>query len=349
MAHQHLEIQPRQPLRQPFHQKHRPVPSAGAADVDGEIAFVLLLIARDQIVEQRLQAVQKYQGFAVLLQKPDDGLVEPAQGAQGRVIVGVGQKTAIQHHVGVGADAKLEAEGTDEHHQIRLRGVLKQQVQTLLELWNRHRRGVDDQVRHGPHRLHLRHLQVNGLAYGPVPGHGMTAAGLPVAADQQIDPRLQKEQLHPADQPFQPPVAGLKGFQAALTANVDADGHPAEGRPLLSEMLDVAGDELQGQIVHPVVSQVFEKFQGAGLARPGEPRNQHQMIDAAIRGGFRGVRSHDSSPDCRMLNSVVRSSAAISRSRRVGVRNSREMVANAFRCGVVARTGDSRAMTRWTG
>src|SRR5215218_7716894 len=96
----------------------RAMPAAGAADSDGQVRLALLLVGRQQVVEQRGEAVVEVADPVRVLDVVDHVRVEPGLLAQVRLVVGIRQEAHVEGEVRVARRAVLEAEGHEGDREL---------------------------------------------------------------------------------------------------------------------------------------------------------------------------------------------------------------------------------------
>src|SRR5215213_7861435 len=96
----------------------RPVPPAGAADAHGQVRLALLLVGRQQVVEQRGEAGVELADPVRVLDVVDHVRVEPRLLAQVRLVVGIRQEAHVEGEVRVAGRAVLEAEGHEGDREL---------------------------------------------------------------------------------------------------------------------------------------------------------------------------------------------------------------------------------------
>ena len=162
--------------------RHRAVPAAGATERDRQVGLPLGHEGRDEQGEQRRRAGR---GTGRSSAGPGRSRAPPRPARERAELldpVGVGQEAAVEHHVGVGGDALLVAEGHDPGVQGPGRAGLGERLEDpVAQLVHVEVGRVDDEVGDGPDRLQQLPLPLDrvGRASRPTAGGG---AGRPCSA-----------------------------------------------------------------------------------------------------------------------------------------------------------------------
>src|SRR4051794_27454992 len=95
----------------------RAVPAARAADGDVEVGLPLLDVARQQVVQQRDEALVERVELAAAVHELDDLRVAPRERPQVGDVVWVGQEADVEAQVGVARRSVLVAEAHERHRE----------------------------------------------------------------------------------------------------------------------------------------------------------------------------------------------------------------------------------------
>ena len=98
---------------QPLGDHHRPVPAAGAADRDRQVALPFRDVVRQDEAQVLLQPVHELAGRRVALHELGDRPVAAGPPPQRRHEMRIRQAAHVEHEVGVDRHAVLEAEAED--------------------------------------------------------------------------------------------------------------------------------------------------------------------------------------------------------------------------------------------
>src|SRR5262249_34114063 len=97
-----------------FHQVHRPVPAAGAADCHSEIAAAVALEARQPFGDEAVDVLVHLLTSGFGAKEVDHGPVQSGKVPQVRIVVRVRQTEYVQHQVCVERNAVLVAERLEQ-------------------------------------------------------------------------------------------------------------------------------------------------------------------------------------------------------------------------------------------
>ena len=227
--------------------------------------------------------------IGLVAQKVRDGLVQPRQIAQRRLVVGVGQHPHVEDIVCIHRDAAFEGEGLKYQGQLPLRSR-HQALDVALQLRRPYRAGVDDMRLLTQVRQQFS-LQFDDLHQGPssllkvVMGERVAAARLGESPYQGVDGGIQKDRLHGhalAAQAIQ-----LLGdlVQRGRAAHVHGDGDSVPVVAMLQR--NEGGQQLGWEVVYAVIPGVFQGMQGHGLPGARHPCDQdnfkcHQSLSARV-------------------------------------------------------------------
>ena len=172
----------------------RTMPTAGAADGHRQITAIVAHEARQPCFDVVAYVRKHAARVGVRLQERDHRRVFSGQGTQFRVVMGIGQATNVEHHVGIQRDAVLEAKGLEQQRQPGLPKV--------------------EQILHpGPQRVGIEVAGVDAMAEvidvgeqfalaldalrkcAPLVRERMPAAGLREALDQRVGLGIEENQV----------------------------------------------------------------------------------------------------------------------------------------------------------
>src|ERR1700733_9240662 len=137
---------PFEPSRQPVCDMDRPVPSAGAADADGQIALSFAFVARQQRRQPSAQAVEKRREIGISLDIGTDFPGAAGKRLQFRDIMRIAEKKHIENHIGVARQAMTKGKRSHENRQARFRVNGEMAMEDALQIARRRSRGIDNEV-----------------------------------------------------------------------------------------------------------------------------------------------------------------------------------------------------------
>ncbi len=261
---------------------HAAVLAARATDGDRELGLALGHVAGHRHVQQLAPGLDEGLRGGVFHHEVAHLLVVAGEGAHLGVVEGVGQEAHVDHEVGLGRHAVLEAEREHAHvEQLLVRELRERVLDAAAQGGRPEVAGVDHLVGPVAHGRELDALARDGALQGLAGVRdGVATARLLVAAhedlvraveEQHLDRELVLAQLTDGvvqlvEQPLAPEVA--RDGQVAPHARVDAH--------------DVGKVEHQarGQVVDAVVAHVLEHVHGLRAAAARHARDDHDVRDA---------------------------------------------------------------------
>ena len=245
--------------------------AAGAAHRNGQLAFALLDVERQRILQKALVAFQQFLCLRVAHDKIHHLLIQAGLVLELRHIEWIGQAADVQHQVCLRRHTELETEGHDgEPHGPLGPAVPQEQIaDALFILCGGEQCRIDGVV--GPLLKGLKDLTLNGksLPGGDVfrDADGMAAAGLAVTAHQHIVGGVKEQDLVPDALLVQLLQRRFDLLFAAAAANVHAEGDPLQlVVARLRECRD-AGQEAGRDVINAKKANVFQRIHGDGFAR----------------------------------------------------------------------------------
>src|SRR5690348_8665438 len=177
-------------LAQPFGETlgdiDRAMAAAGAADGDGQVAFALTLVARQQRLEPAAELIEKRRKIRVR----GDILANRASLAghrlEGGDVMRIAQETHIEHEIGVARQALTVRERGDEYAEAGLGGEMEVAVQHAFQIAGRQKRRIDHEIGAFAQWLHALALEADAVADRTLGREGMRAARFGVAPLQPI-------------------------------------------------------------------------------------------------------------------------------------------------------------------
>src|SRR5262245_16975558 len=276
VAHEHAMAELREACAQRLDQHNRAVPSARAADGDGEIALPLVLVAGQREAEQREDVLQELDRVGAR----EDVLGDRRVGAGSRTQLlheeRVRQEAAVEDEVGVGRQPVLVAERHQrDRHRARL-GALETRAQRRTQLVHGERAGVDDAVGHAAQGAERLALASDAVGERPALGGGMRAARLAETPHEHVVARLEIDDLemHAARPQLLEDPRHL--VQEAPLADVDAERDAPDVLPRALPQLEEARQQRHRQVVDAVEAEILEDAQRGALAGAGEAADDHR-------------------------------------------------------------------------
>ena len=303
MRHAHAIALRLQVLAGRFGQRHAAVLSPRAAHGDGQLLLAFGHVARHDAVEQRPPPLLELDGLLAVHHVVAHGRVEPGQGAQRRVVVGVRQEAHVHDQVGVAGRAVLEAERVHRDGQPPpLLPCGEQFADGGAQLLRQHGSGVDHVVRQLAHAEEQVALSLDALFDArAVLAQGMAAARGLVARDQLLVGRVQKQDAV---------------LDAARVEAVQLVREPAEERPVarVAHHGDAALPcRLPRQLRHPAELEQVADEAGRRLSTQKYPRSSNTCM-ASVRpaplmpltmtsSGMSSIGKSSAAADCFALSS----------------------------------------------
>ena len=170
--------------------------AAGTSHRNGQLAFALLDVQRQCILQKVLIPLEQFLRFRVAHDKIHHILIKASLMLEFRHVEGVGQAAHIQHKVCLRRDAEFESKG----HHGQAHGTLgstifcKKIADAFFVLCCRKQGGIDDVICTLLQRLQYFAFLCKGLPGGNSLGNadGVAATGLAVAAHEYIVRGIQK-------------------------------------------------------------------------------------------------------------------------------------------------------------
>ena len=249
--------------------------TAGTAYADHQLALALLAVKRQEIIDIRVQMREELACDVKAADIIAHLFIETCQGFELFDIKGIGQTAHIQHHVRLGRDPVLVAEGDagDEQGIVSARG--KEGRHTLLELIRIHKGRIDHIVRHRLDAFHQLILELDRFfnrTRGDLADQRMLAAGALESHKQCIGLCVEEQDLE------------LLALQTELGQHLGDIGEHLAGtrvryhgnlfhaviRGVIAQIVEGL-EQLRRQVVYAVIAAVLHGVQGVGLTRAGEP------------------------------------------------------------------------------
>ena len=245
--------------------------SSRAAHGDDQLAFALLGVEGQQVVDQVCKAGDKALCLLLLHDVVPHGGVQTGEGPQGLVIEGVGQTAHVKDQVRLHGNTKFKPKADTVYRQGVLGAGEKQLTDSSLQLSRGHPGGVDDIVGDLLHRFEHLPLQLDGLLQGAAHfvGQRMLAAGLLKTVYQHPIGGIQKQDLIGLFVPLQ----GLHGGEERLE-QLPAPGICHHSRPVphplgLDAHVVKHGNQRRRQVIHTEKADVLHGVHGPGFPCPG--------------------------------------------------------------------------------
>src|SRR6266478_2871965 len=143
-----------QVLARVFGDHHAAVPTAGAAEADGQVALPFLYIVRQQIDQEVRDAGDEFLRLGERADEPGDARVAAGQGAELGNEMRVGQEADVKDQIGVFGHTVLETEADAGDQDVFVgRLFLEAFGQVRPQFMDVELGGVDDPVSNGANRL----------------------------------------------------------------------------------------------------------------------------------------------------------------------------------------------------
>src|SRR5215471_1435185 len=261
------------------------VTAPGAADPQRQVALLLALVEREQVVQELSQPRQEPAGLRVLLDVGRDRGVRAGLGLQLRDEVRVGQEAHVEEEVHVVRNAEFVTEGGGRDDHPRARGVPDERLlDEGTQLVDGHLARVHDDVGDRAHFLEHRALAPQRLQERPVSRQRVRAPRLGKAADQSLLRSVEEEQPRARDPLAQPREDLGEACGEVGVAHVEDDADPRGGNAGEQGL-----DQLQREVVYAEVAHVLEALVDVALAGPREPGGDDEALRKGTRwrrGGF---------------------------------------------------------------
>src|SRR5277367_357086 len=160
--------------------------ATGAAERDGEIAFALGNIVRDQVQQQAFDAAEEFAGLREGTDVAGDAGIFAAEFPQVRYEMGIGQKADVENQIRIRGNAVAKAEADDRDEQGAAAGILEAVNDELAELVDVEFRGVNDYVRETTNGRHAAAFEANAVGDGIIGTQRVRTARLTEAAEQNF-------------------------------------------------------------------------------------------------------------------------------------------------------------------
>ncbi len=144
---------------------------------------------------------------------------------------------------------------------------------------------VDDDVRLVADRLEPATLLGDRAGDPALVGERVAVARLREAPDEDLVARLEEEHLRPEPAALERAAHRRQGHDRVAGPHVEDDRGLLEPLAILRDELRQLGQELARQVVDADVAEVLEQLRGRGLARPGQPAQDHDVLAGRRLGG----------------------------------------------------------------
>ena len=260
-----------------FGHHHASVLAAGAAEGDGQVAFALFDVMREQVEHELGDTIEELSRLRESADVGGDFRIEAGLLAEFGDEVGVGQEANIENHIGVEGHAILEAETeTGNEEALGLLLVAEAGVNVGAELVDVEVGSVNERVGDVANGIEELTLFDDGAPDGFRLAEGMRAACFRVPADEhgvlsvEIDDAGLKKFLD-----------ALEDFREAIESGALANVHDDSGAFDLNGFTDDRGElreQFEGQIVDAVVSQILKGLKRRSFACAGDSSEDDKLL-----------------------------------------------------------------------
>src|SRR5271170_4462194 len=260
--------------------------ATGAAERDGEIAFALGNIVRDQVQQQAFDAAEEFAGLREGTDVASDAGIFAAEFPQARDEMRIGQKANIEDQVRIrgNAIAKAEADGRDE--QRATAGILEAIDDELAQFVNVEFRGVDDDIGETANGRHAAAFEANALGDGIIGAERVRTAGFAEAAEQNFVAGFDEDA---GGGMFGDELAINSGelFDLLAFAGVNEERGAFDFAAAFDVEFAESGDQADGKIIHAIKAEVFEGVQHRTFSGAGQASEDYELagVTIAISGG----------------------------------------------------------------
>src|SRR5689334_15855515 len=265
-----------QPLADFTGDQHAAVVSPGAAERYRQIALAFGDIVRQQVDQQFRNALDKFSGLRKRSNVARHARMLAAIVLERRDVVRIGEEPHVEHQVALGRHPMAVAETGYLHQDIRRPFLPSERpVNSFPQLVHIEFGGVDNGVRQLADWFQLLPFAPNAGTYALRGAQRMRTPRLTEAPNQGGLVSFKEDQPgwhHPPDAFEQ----ARKTFERGALADVHHQRRPPNGRRVLGELGELR-DQFDGEVVHRIVAQVFQRLEHGSLARAAQPGDDHQL------------------------------------------------------------------------
>ena len=255
--------------------------AAGTSHRNGQLAFALLDVKRQCILQKAFVALEQLLRFRVRHDKVHHFLIQSRLVLELRDIERIGQAAHVQHKVCFRRDAKLEAKGHHGQAHCTFCSAIfhKQVADALLVLRSGEQCRIDGIVCTLLQRLQDLAFLCKGLPRGNAlrNADGMTAAGLAVAAHEHIVRGIQKQDLIQDPLLVQFMKCLLDLLAGAAAAHIHRKRHPLQLAVACFRERSDAGQQSGRNIIDAEKADILQRVHGDRFARTGKSADDQQL------------------------------------------------------------------------
>src|SRR5271155_4441130 len=260
--------------------------AAGAAERDGEIAFALGNIVRDQVQQQAFDAAEEFAGLREGTDVAGDAGIFAAEFPQVRDEMRIGQEADVEYQVRIRGNAVAKPKADDGDEQRAAAGILEAINYELAKLVDVEFRGVDDDIGETANGRHAAAFEANALGDGIIGAERVRTAGFAEAAEQNFVAGFDEDE---GGGMFGDEFAVNSGelFDLLAFAGVNEERGAFDFAAAFDVEFAESGDQADGKIIHAVEAEVFEGVQHRTFSGAGQAGEDYELagVTIAISGG----------------------------------------------------------------